>query len=241
MGGGVATGNPAVGEPAPRTTPVSDRPLHSEPFPPIREDAASVSSAVEPSRETASAKPPSDGGPPKKPARVRTVSKPSHKKPPVPVPGEDGQPAEPSKSTATAAPRPEKTASAVSSLPPRVTITEPAAGAAVAATVQVRGTVADLGERRAFLCIRQGDGKIYPRGEVFPEANGKWSIQLRSSKENAFDILIVTTSNKQAAQALSDQKYRDNGLDALPEGGFISSGLVAVKRMGKLREVFAPG
>ena len=198
--GGVATGNPVASEPAPRPAPVRDPP---------REDAASAPSAVEPSRATASAKPPGDGGPPK--------------------------------SRATAAPRPEKTAAAVPALPPRVTITHPAAGADVGPTVQVQGTVDDLGEHRAFLCIRQGDGKIYPRGEVFPEANGKWSIQLRSSKEKTFDILVVTTGNKLAAQALSDQKYRDDGLDALPEGASISSGIVAVKRMGKLREVFGSG
>ncbi|HZF12921.1 MAG TPA: TIR domain-containing protein [Thermoanaerobaculia bacterium] len=230
--GGVATGNPVASEPVPRPAPVSDPP---------RKDAASAPSAVEPSRETASAKPPGDGEPPQEPAKVRPAPKPGHKTPPVQIPFDDGRPSEPSKSTATAAPRPEKTAAAVPALPPRFTITQPAAGADVGSTVQVQGTVADLGEHRAFLCIRQGDGKIYPRGEVFPEANGKWSIQLRSSKEKTFDVLILTTSNKPAAQALSDQKYRDDGLDALPDGAFISSGIVAVKRMGKLREVFGPG
>jgi hypothetical protein len=125
--------------------------------------------------------------------------------------------------------------------PPRATITSPAGGETVESTVQVRGTVAGLGEQRAFLCIRQKNGKIYPRGEVFPQPDGQWSIQLRSSKEKAFDILVVTTNNKEAGQALSDQKSRDDGLAVLPEGASISSGLVALKRLGKVRDWLTPG
>jgi len=116
--------------------------------------------------------------------------------------------------------------------PPQVTITSPAGGETVGPSVQVQGTVVGLGDQRVFLCIRQPDGAIYPRGELFPK-DGRWSIQLRSSKERTFQILVVISSNKEAAQALSDQKSRDDGLRALPAGASISGGAVAVKRKWK--------
>lgn len=117
--------------------------------------------------------------------------------------------------------------------PPRATITSPTSGETVGPSIQVQGTVLGLGDQRVFLCIRQPDGAIYPRGELFPKPDGQWSIQLRSSKERTFEILVVASSSKEAAQALSDQKSRDDGLRALPAGASISGGAVAVKRKWK--------
>ncbi len=116
---------------------------------------------------------------------------------------------------------------------PQATITSPASGEAVGPSIQVQGTVRGLGDQRVFLCIRQPDGAIYPRGELFPKADGQWAIQLRSSKERTFEILVVTSASKGAAQALSDQKSRDDGLRVLPAGASIRGGAVAVKRKWK--------
>jgi hypothetical protein len=127
---------------------------------------------------------------------------------------------------------------AVAVQPPRFTITSPGSGETVGASVQVQGTVLRLGDHRAFLCIRQNNGSIYPRGELFPQADGQWTIQLRSSKEKTFEILVVTSATKEASQALSDQRSRDDGLPILPVGASISSGVVPVKRQGKLRDIF---
>jgi len=143
-------------------------------------------------------------------------------------------PAEPSKSPA-AEPR-----IPAAPPPPKATIASPASGERVGGTVQVRGTVVGLGEQRAFLCIRQANGAIYPRGELFPKSDGQWSIQLRSSKERTFDILVVTSTAKEASQVLSDQKSRDDGLPVLPAGASISGDAVAVKRQGKLLDILAP-
>jgi len=124
--------------------------------------------------------------------------------------------------------------------PPRATITAPAQGDKVGPSVQVQGTLPGLGERLAFLCIRQSNGAIYPRGEVFPEADGRFSIQLRSSKEKTFEILIVTSAGKDATRLLRDQKSRDDGLPVLPTGASISSGIVTVKRQGTFGKIFNP-
>jgi hypothetical protein len=126
-------------------------------------------------------------------------------------------------------------------LTPRATITSPASGEEVGSSVQVQGTILDFDpdSQRAFLCIRQKNGAIYPRGELFPTA-GQFSIQLRSSKEKTFEILVVTSASKEAARVLSDQKSRDDGLSVLPLGASISSGIVAVKRQGKIRSIFNP-
>jgi hypothetical protein len=224
----------AIGSPA---GPVSDPPTQREP---IRDAPPSVAPVSEPSREAPSVKVPRDDEPIREPASVPSAFKPSRKAPPAQVPFDD-EPAETSKSAVADPPQPEKTVSVVTVQPPRVTITSPAGGETVESTVQVQGTIAGLGEQRAFLCIRQKNGKIYPRGEVFPQPNGQWSIQLRSSKEKTFDILVVTTDSKEAAQALSDQKSRDDGLPVPPDGASISSGIVALKRLGKFRDLLRPG
>jgi hypothetical protein len=113
---------------------------------------------------------------------------------------------------------------------PRVTITAPAAGERVGSSVQVQGSVEGLGDHRIFLCIRQPDRRIYPRGELFPKAGGQWAIPLRSSKEKTFEILVVSSHSKEASQVLSDQTSRDDGLATLPPGAVISSGAVSVQR-----------
>ena len=123
---------------------------------------------------------------------------------------------------------------------PRIAITSPQNGEVVGSTVQVQGTATGLGDHHMFLAIRQPNGAIYPRGRVFLEANGQWSIQLRSSKEKNFDILMVTSSNEDADRMLLDQRSRDNGLPLLPPGAAVSSDVVTVKKQGKVRSIFTP-
>lgn len=124
--------------------------------------------------------------------------------------------------------------------PVRVTILSPQNGDTVGSDVLVQGVVSGLGERQIFLCIRQSNGMIFPRGEVFPKADGQWSIKLRSSKEKTFEILMASSGSKEANQVLRDQRSRDDGLPALPTGASISSGIVALKRQGKLSSIFNP-
>jgi hypothetical protein len=123
--------------------------------------------------------------------------------------------------------------------PPRATITSPANGDEVGDPIPVQGTVQGLGDQRIFLCIRQKNGALYPRGELFPK-DGQWSINLRRSKEDRFEILVVSSASREAAQALSDQKSRDDGLPVLPAGASISGDAVAVKRQGKFRDILGP-
>jgi hypothetical protein len=122
----------------------------------------------------------------------------------------------------------------------RVTILSPQNGATVGSDVLVQGVVSGLGEQQIFLCIRQSNGMIFPRGEVFPNADGQWSIKLRSSKERTFEILVAASGSKEANQVLRDQRSRDDGLPALPAGASISSGIVALKRQGKISSFFNP-
>jgi hypothetical protein len=138
------------------------------------------------------------------------------------------------------APRVENAVAVAEVQSPRITITSPGRGETVGSSVQVQGSILGLGGRRAFLCIRQKNLAIYPRGELFPEADGRWSIQLRSSKEKTFGILVVTAADQEAAQMLSDQRSRDNGLPVLPAGASISSDIVAVKRQGKFSSILSP-
>jgi len=116
---------------------------------------------------------------------------------------------------------------------PRTTITSPGSGEKVGDSILVQGTVVGLGNQRVFLCIRQPNGVFYPRGELFPNVDGQWSMHLRSSKEQTFEILVVASASQEAAQVLSDQASRDDGLRDLPAGASISGGAVAVKRKWK--------
>jgi hypothetical protein len=103
----------------------------------------------------------------------------------------------------------------------------------------VQGVVSGLGGQQVFLAIRQKNGSIYPRGELFPE-DGKWSIKLRSSKEKTFEILVVASTSKEATQVLRDQRSRDNGLAILPGGASISSGVVMLKKQGRFGSLLNP-
>ena len=125
--------------------------------------------------------------------------------------------------------------------PARTTILSPRSGEIVGSDVLVEGVVSGLDEsQQIFLGIRQKNGAIYPRGELFPNADGQWSIKLRSSKEKNFDVLVVTSVDKEATQVLRDQRSRDDGLPVLPEGASISSDVVTLKRQGKLGSILNP-
>lgn len=148
-------------------------------------------------------------------------------------------------STHTTATDEEGTSDPVPSPPPatrpaRTSILTPRNGEVVDSEVMVEGLVFGLGEQQIFLGIRQKNGAIYPRGELFPNADGQWSIKLRSSKEKTFEILVVTSTSEDATRVLRDQKSRDDGLAVLPEGASISSGVVTLQRPGKLIRVLRP-
>jgi len=134
----------------------------------------------------------------------------------------------------------EKEETIPSAQPVRATIVSPGNGDTVGSDVLVRGIVSGLGDHQVFLGIRQGNGAIYPRGEVFPDTDGQWSIKLRSSKEKTFDILVVAATGKEAAQVLRDQKSRDDGLLTLPPGAAISSRVVTLKKQGRLLGLLLP-
>jgi len=124
--------------------------------------------------------------------------------------------------------------------PARATILAPRNGEVVGSEVMVQGIIFGLGDQQAFLGIRQENGSIYPRGELFPNADGQWSIKLRSSKEKTFGILVVASNSEEATQMLRDQRSRDNGLSVLPRGASISSGVVMLKKQGRITGIFRP-
>jgi hypothetical protein len=134
----------------------------------------------------------------------------------------------------------EKEETIPSAQPVRATILSPRNGETVGSDVLVQGIVTGLGDRQVFLGIRQGNGAIYPRGELILDADGQWSIKLRSSKEKTFDILVVAASGKEATQVLRDQRSRDNGLLTLPPGAAVSSRVVTLKKQGRLFGLLRP-
>jgi hypothetical protein len=135
---------------------------------------------------------------------------------------------------------PAASAPAASVQPVRATILSPRNGETVGSDVMVQGIVSGLGEQQIFLGIRQKNGLIYPRGELFPDADGQWSIKLRSSKEKTFDILVVASTSPEATQVLRDQRSRDGGLSILPAGASISSGVVMLQKQGRFGRIVNP-
>lgn len=168
----------------------------------------------------------------KEPLRVEPI--PEVESPP-PTPGRtDDEPSTPS-------PAVDSQDTAPSVQPASTKILSPKSGETVGSDVLVQGVVSGLDEsQQIFLGIRQKNGAVYPRGELFPDAGGQWSIKLRSSKEKTFDVLVVTSVNKEATQVLRDQRSRDDGLPVLPEGASISSSVVTLKRQGKLGSILNP-
>jgi TIR domain-containing protein len=151
----------------------------------------------------------------------------------VPSSGETSTPSTAAESQSTPA-------SVASSRPARVTILSPRSGEVVGPDVVVQGVVFGLVSQQMFLGIRQKNGSIYPRGELFPNADGQWTIKLRSSKEKTFDVLVVTSTSQEATQVLRDQRSRDDGLSVLPEGASISSGIVTLRRQGRIVGILNP-
>ena len=143
-------------------------------------------------------------------------------------------------SESSTAAEPQGTSHAPSLQPARVTILSPRNGEVVGSDVLVQGLVFGLGEQKIFLAIRQNNGSIYPRGELFSDADGQWKIKLRSSKEKTFEILVVSSNREEAIQVLRDQRSRDDGLSALPEGAAISSGVVMLKKQGRFGSLLNP-
>lgn len=146
---------------------------------------------------------------------------------------------EPSVTSTATEPR-GSSAPAPSLRPARVKILSPQNGDTVGSDVMVQGVVFGLGEQQIFLCIRQGNGMIYPRGELFPDTDGQWSIKLRSSKENTFEVLVVASASKEVNQVLRDQRSRNDGLAVLPGGASISSDVFTLKKQGRISKIFNP-
>ncbi|HEY2296002.1 MAG TPA: TIR domain-containing protein [Thermoanaerobaculia bacterium] len=222
--GGLATGAPASGGPA--ANPAGDVSSGSTAAKAPR--AVETAPRIEPSAPRRAADRPSEA-----PTRVLPVSVPISER--ATVPSSD----EPSVTSRAADPR-GSSVPASSLQPVRVTIVSPQNGDTVGSDVMVQGSVFGLGDRQIFLCIRQSNGMIYPRGEVFPKADGQWSIKLRSSREKTFEVLVVASASKEADQALRDQRSRDEGLAALPAGASISSGVLTLKKQGRIGSLFNP-
>lgn len=147
---------------------------------------------------------------------------------------------EPSATSSSSIPEAEAVTIPSGNEPARSTILSPRNGETVGSDILVQGIVFGLVDQQAFLAIRQKNGAIYPRGEVFPNADGQWSIKLKSSKEKTFEILVVASASKEATQVLRDQRSRDDGLSVLPGGAAISSGVVTLKKQGKIRGILNP-
>lgn len=190
---------------------------------------------------------PVNGVPSGTPAIVEPTPAPAVKAPPasapIPKPEEVRIPSgneSPAPSTEADPPGPVSTP-APASQPARVTILSPRDGETVGSDVMVQGIASGFDDQQQiFLGIRQKNGSIYPRGEVFPEGDGQWSIKLRSSKENTFEILVVASTSEEATQILRDQRSRDNGLSILPGGAFISSDVVTLKKQGRIGRILKP-
>lgn len=176
---------------------------------------------------------------PEREARPRTKVVQAATPTPAPVvtthAGDDG----PARATAADSPPPAPTP-VPAPQPARVTIMSPHHCEIVGSDVVVQGVVYGLGEQQIFLGIRQGNGKVYPRGEIFPNTEGVWSINLRSSKERTFDILVVTSTSAAASRVLRDQRSRDDGLAVLPPGAVLGSGVVTLKKQNRIGGMLHP-
>jgi hypothetical protein len=160
---------------------------------------------------------------------------------PVPRGEEDAGTSNIQTSTPATVIQPQSTPLPVESLrPARVTIFSPRNGQTVDDDVTVQGVVSGLGNGQIFLGIRQGNGRIYPRGELFPNAEGIWSIKLRSSKEKTFGVLVVASTSAEASQLLRDQRSRDDGIAVLPDGASISGAVVTLNKQGRIRNLLLP-
>jgi hypothetical protein len=130
------------------------------------------------------------------PAPVRIAPAPAPAQPsPAPVPAPlpkpaDIKPVEPKPSPAETLQLPE------------VTITSPKNGDTACNRVTVSGVISGLGSgQHAFLCFRT-QGVVYPRGELHPSADGRWSMTTDRAHHD-FDILVVITTSLEAVEALN--------------------------------------
>ena len=87
---------------------------------------------------------------------------------------------------------------------PEVTILSPKNGDTACKRVTVTGVISQLGPgQRAFLSFRT-QGVAYTRGELFPNADGHWSMTTDRS-HNDFDILVVIATTPEAAEAVKER------------------------------------
>ncbi len=113
-------------------------------------------------------------------------------------------------------------------------VTSPADGAAVGQTVAVKGTLLSLAPgQRAFLVTRSTafGRRYFPVQEITPDATGQWGMDAQYATAGyTYETFVVATQNTAAAQALSDQTNRVNGLTALPDETAIISPVMRVRR-----------
>jgi serine/threonine-protein kinase len=113
-------------------------------------------------------------------------------------------------------------------------VTSPADGAAVGQTVAVKGTLSSLAPgQRAFLVTRSTafGRRYFPAQEIMPDATGQWGMDVQYATAGyTYETFVVATQNTAAAQALSDQTNRVNGLTALPDETAIISPVMRVRR-----------
>ncbi|MFM8331449.1 MAG: hypothetical protein ACKN9T_07150 [Candidatus Methylumidiphilus sp.] len=117
---------------------------------------------------------------------------------------------------------------------PSAAIAYPTSGERVGRAITVTGTLQGLRpDQHAFLVIRSTAAEYgrlyYPQAEL-PQA-GEWQAKgIYATPNYAYETFVVVAGNPQTAEILRDGESRRNGLESLPEGAWLISRIVTVKR-----------
>ena len=113
-------------------------------------------------------------------------------------------------------------------------ITVPQNGARVGLSVLVEGQVSGLNpSQQVFLCVKsQAFGKlVYPQGKLIPDSTGKFTIKsIYGTAGYSYETFVVSSNDAEAVAMLSDERYRKNGMHALPQNANVISPIVVVTR-----------
>lgn len=96
----------------------------------------------------------------------------------------------------------------------------PENGETVALCEYVRGDINNLiSGQRAFLVVQSVQyGRIYPQGEVLPDAAGKWLLEsIYETVDAQYETYVVATSSTESAEMLERENFRTFGMSVLPQ------------------------
>jgi hypothetical protein len=83
--------------------------------------------------------------------------------------------------------------------------------------------------------MKNREGITYVRGELFPSADGHWSLEAESSHHD-FDFFVVVSTTPEAAEILSDRGNQEHGFRSFPpKGALIAGPAVSLDRKGEWR------